>query len=187
MIYSRRALLALFAVLALSSAASVVVAAPPDAPDAPPAPLSPLQARRAEREAEKEAAAAAPAPAPAKAKKAKNATAAALPAIGKPNTKYFFNARSALYTPAPKDSDKPGTLRLEGVVPTVLGEVKSSDGNDVMVGRVNAAQLFGGPKAKQRLPVFDKKEGGMDVVLMGAFFFFFFFPGLQKNKKNYLS
>lgn len=173
MIYSRKALLALFAVLALSSTASVVLAAPGDAPpDAPPAPLSPLQARRAEREAEKEAAtaaAAAPAPAPAKAKKPKNATAAAadgaLPAMGKPNTKYFVNARSALYTPAPKDSDKPGTLRLEGVVPTVLGEVRSGD--DVVIGRVTAAQLFGGPKAKQRLPVFDKKEGGMDVVLMG--------------------
>lgn len=171
MIYSRKALLALFAVLALSSTASVVLAAPGDAPpDAPPAPLSPLQARRAEREAEKEAAtAAAAAPAPAPAKKPKNATAAAadgaLPAMGKPNTKYFVNARSALYTPAPKDSDKPGTLRLEGVVPTVLGEVRSGD--DVMIGRVTAAQLFGGPKAKQRLPVFDKKEGGMDVVLMG--------------------
>lgn len=85
--------------------------------------------------------------------------------MGKPNTKYFVNARSALYTPAPKDSDKPGTLRLEGVVPTVLGEVRSGD--DVLIGRVTAAQLFGGPKAKQRLPVFDKKEGGMDVVLMG--------------------
>lgn len=48
MIYSRKALLALFAVLALSSTASVVLAAPGDAPpDAPPAPLSPLQARRA--------------------------------------------------------------------------------------------------------------------------------------------
>lgn len=171
MIYSRRALLALFAVLALSSAS---VLAAPDAPDAPPAPVSPARARRAEREAEKEAAApdAAAAPAPAKAKKTKNATAAAdakLPATGKPNTKYFVNARSALYTPAAKGSDKPGTLRLEGIVPTVLGEVKSKDGTESNVGRVTAAQLFGGPKIKQRLPVFDKKEGGMDVVLMGAF------------------
>ena len=175
MIYSRRALLlALVAAVALSSSATAVFAAPDvPPPDAPPAPVSPARARRAEREAEKEAAtgaAAAPAPAPAKAKKAKNATAAAaalLPAMGKPNTQYYVSARSALYTPAPKGSDKPGTLKLEGIVPTVLGQVKSKDGTESNVGRVTAAQLFGGKGTKQRVPVFDKQEGGLDVVLMG--------------------
>ena len=194
MIYSRRALLALFAVLALSSAASDVLAQPPDAPAAP---VSPLQARRAEREAEKEAAAAAaaaPAPAPAKAKKAKNATAsgadALLPATGKTNTKYFVSARSALYTPAPKGSDKPGTLKLEGLIQTILGEVHSNDRADSNIGRVTAAQLFNGAKVKERLPVFDKKEGGMDVLLLGKRGPFFFESeprrggGLNNNNKK---
>lgn len=188
MIYSRRALLALFAVLALSTSVAVL-AAPPDAPEPP---LSPARARRAEREAEKEAAstaAPAPAPAPAKSKKAKAANSTALPAKGKANTHYYVNARSALYTPAPKGSDKPGTLKLEGVVPTVLGAVKSSDGLESNIDRVTAAQLFGGPKAKQRLPVFDKKEGGMDAVLLGTFLIFlfswaFFFPERRGTEKS---
>lgn len=167
---SRRALsLALLALVAAVAVLSASVAAAPGDNDGPR--LSPGQQRRAEREAAAAAAEApaAPAPAPSKSKTAKAAAAAPgdlLPTTGKANTRYYVNARSALYTPSPKDSDKPGKLKLEGVSPTILSTLESADESDEIFGRVRAGELLGAPKTKERLPAFDR-NATLETVLIG--------------------